>query len=745
MSKNNNEGNTSSPDNKDTYQQDNYVAPRPYELYNENCMTGNHTSLTPPVTGYYNEQLPYLAYAPTSRQAYKQSASSTITSKLPIRPVLDEGFQAFFNYLCPDLTDFLNSAPERFQPGQRVVQFRINSKEAISCVDWNGTLCITGTDIVRIVAYRLHLFGRDVINRKKFEEGIFSDLRNLRTGSAASLEYPKSDLLSFLYANHCVRTKKKQKVFYWHAVNHEKMFLETLEREIKRKNTYDMAMAVYMNSIESGSATSPPECFTVTQIVGEPAASFQFDPNMTLEEQLLKLVHDESSHFYVSGVPHSLQGNVGEGAAKDMEPLTNPTGSNLIEAYDNTRLKSVKIESKSPTAHFGRSPPRTKFPQDSRRVSKPRTQSFSANQSRNTAFQRLYMPVSPHGQSQSRAYHLPSNDITQIKHTPFMNDTGTEAQITEHLRPEITTESDSDKSDCIIPASRTQLQIPVVSQPMKPLFHSERPTGHSVSSNNMVGSDLLDSKKYSRSYMEKTGFELADSDNVNHNPNVYIESRGYGDNNLAPHPFPANVPPPSIPYTDLGLQYPTYEPPSTSVSLNGEYLPRSIDTVPHINNSVGMNSSVPTDPVVFSNSEFLPSDTYNHVDETDRYYSDTNYRHLHSPQLFPTSEYDPQSLQAGPYLAGTNRVHYTHHEPSRHIPFLGQHPQNISDDTGLIIKTCTHTADQDPQKCVLCVQSHPSQLQCIQCAQDPEHCPHHTSNRKSKQGNICSNDQHNKP
>lgn len=39
---------------------------------------------------------------------------------------------------------------------------------------------VTGTDIVRALAYRFQAFGRPVRNVKKFEEGIFSDLRNLK-------------------------------------------------------------------------------------------------------------------------------------------------------------------------------------------------------------------------------------------------------------------------------------------------------------------------------------------------------------------------------------------------------------------------------------------------------------------------------------------------------------------------------------------------------------------------------------
>jgi transcription factor STE12 len=53
---------------------------------------------------------------------------------------------------------------------------------------------------------------------KKFEEGVFSDLRNLKPGTDACLEEPKSPFLDLLFKHHCIRTQKKQKVFYWYVV-----------------------------------------------------------------------------------------------------------------------------------------------------------------------------------------------------------------------------------------------------------------------------------------------------------------------------------------------------------------------------------------------------------------------------------------------------------------------------------------------------------------------------------------------
>ncbi|KAI7876766.1 STE-domain-containing protein [Lichtheimia hyalospora FSU 10163] len=105
----------------------------------------------------------------------------------------------------------------------------------MSCVLWNDLFYITGTDIVRSLSFRFHAFGRPITNAKKFEEGIFSDLRNLKPGTDARLEEPKSELLDMLYKNNCIRTQKKQKVFYWYSVPHDRLFLDALERDLKRE------------------------------------------------------------------------------------------------------------------------------------------------------------------------------------------------------------------------------------------------------------------------------------------------------------------------------------------------------------------------------------------------------------------------------------------------------------------------------------------------------------------------------
>jgi len=44
---------------------------------------------------------------------------------------------------------------------------------------------------VRALSFRFEAFGRPVKATKKWEEGVFSDLRNLKPGLDASLEEPK--------------------------------------------------------------------------------------------------------------------------------------------------------------------------------------------------------------------------------------------------------------------------------------------------------------------------------------------------------------------------------------------------------------------------------------------------------------------------------------------------------------------------------------------------------------------------
>ncbi|KAI9826662.1 MAG: homeodomain transcription factor ste12, partial [Thelocarpon impressellum] len=175
-----------------------------------------------------------------------------------------------------NLKYFLISAPVDWTPDQYIRRFLLPTGEYVSCVLWNNLFHISGTDIVRCLSFRFQAFGRPVKNSKKFEEGIFSDLRNLKSGTDASLEEPKSGFLDFLYKNNCIRTQKKQKVFYWYSVPHDRLFLDALERDLKREKMGQEA---------------------TTMAVNEPALSFEFDSSQSLFEQLTKAQQANSSSF----------------------------------------------------------------------------------------------------------------------------------------------------------------------------------------------------------------------------------------------------------------------------------------------------------------------------------------------------------------------------------------------------------------------------------------------------------------
>ncbi|KAI8335389.1 STE like transcription factor-domain-containing protein [Chlamydoabsidia padenii] len=187
--------------------------------------------------------------------------------------------------LIDDLKLFLATAANNWDPSSPPLKrFHLPTGESISCVLWNGLFFVTGTDIVRSLTFRFHAFGRPITNAKKFEEGIFSDLRNLKPGIDARLEEPKSDLLDMLYKNNCIRTQKKQKVFYWYSVPHDRIFLDALERDLKREKM----------------GLEP-----TTTAIAEPATSTSLDTTQELFDQLRK-----SMSMSAAATAHALEEEV---------------------------------------------------------------------------------------------------------------------------------------------------------------------------------------------------------------------------------------------------------------------------------------------------------------------------------------------------------------------------------------------------------------------------------------------------
>ncbi|RXK42207.1 hypothetical protein M231_00565 [Tremella mesenterica] len=162
-------------------------------------------------------------------------------------------------------------------------KFWLPNGECVSCVLWNGLYHITGTDVVRALAFRFEAFGRPVHLAKKWEEGVFSDLRNLKPGVDASLEEAKSPLLDLLFRNGCIRTQKKVRDHDRFSVPHDRLFLDALERDLKRE--------------KSGHQST-------TVVVGEPARSFTYDPRHSLYEQFSRQNPGIESHSSLSSLTY---------------------------------------------------------------------------------------------------------------------------------------------------------------------------------------------------------------------------------------------------------------------------------------------------------------------------------------------------------------------------------------------------------------------------------------------------------
>ena len=159
--------------------------------------------------------------------------------ELPVPPMMPSDQVSMMNLNATEhverLRYFLATAPLNWQQEEQIRRHLLPSGEYVSCVLWNNIFHISGTDIVRILVFRFQAYGRPVRNIKKFEEGIFSDLRNLKPGVDASLEEPRSGFLELMYKHNCIRTQKKQKVFFWYSVPHDRLFVDALERDLKRE------------------------------------------------------------------------------------------------------------------------------------------------------------------------------------------------------------------------------------------------------------------------------------------------------------------------------------------------------------------------------------------------------------------------------------------------------------------------------------------------------------------------------
>lgn len=137
-----------------------------------------------------------------------------------------------YSKLLSDLRDFLVAASRTWQPSEECRRFTIFG-DCITCACWKNEGLVSGVDIVKTICalYRLNHLGDYPRDRRKFEEGIVSDLRNLKLGPDAYLEQANSPLLKFLFRINSVRTHKRQKVFKWVSVPFHRLYIDAVDRD----------------------------------------------------------------------------------------------------------------------------------------------------------------------------------------------------------------------------------------------------------------------------------------------------------------------------------------------------------------------------------------------------------------------------------------------------------------------------------------------------------------------------------
>ncbi|KAI5960591.1 STE12 [Candida pseudojiufengensis] len=238
--------------------------------------------------------------------------------------------------LIEDLKFFLATAPANWQENQVIRRYYLNHDEGfVSCVFWNNLYFVTGTDIVRCIVYKFEHFGRKIIDRKKFEEGIFSDLRNLKCNIDAILEPPRSEFLEFLFKNSCLRTQKKQKVFFWFNVPHDKLMADALERDLKKEKAGQKPTTIAHK---------------------EPALSFNFDESSNLYNQLVKHMDttknllevyesDEENNTFMSNYKIKDEYSNNSGFGNQLSSINNVGNNNKLNEIQSNKSfdKSSKI------------------------------------------------------------------------------------------------------------------------------------------------------------------------------------------------------------------------------------------------------------------------------------------------------------------------------------------------------------------------------------------------------------------
>lgn len=190
-----------------------------------------------------------------------QHASNDTISNFQFKTISMQNELGQWIVKAPEILSLKNETPS-------IMSFHLLTGDKVSCISWkDGKFYITGTDIVRILNFRFLVINKLIPNMKKFEEGVFSDLRNLKTPCDAILEEAKSDFLQYLFRNQCIRTQKKQKIYFWNRVDHDRLFKLALERYIRRDTDVDINIPSPTLSCHRNSIVAAANNFSINQSI----------------------------------------------------------------------------------------------------------------------------------------------------------------------------------------------------------------------------------------------------------------------------------------------------------------------------------------------------------------------------------------------------------------------------------------------------------------------------------------------
>lgn len=129
-----------------------------------------------------------------------------------------------------------------------ILSFVLPGESQISCIAWDGLIWITGEDIIRVVQARFEAVGRPVHRFKEFRglivsylrrpfEGYHKELDNVwftymnMEAELTSLQIFQSEFLHYLREHRCIRTRKRQKVYYWFNDRFDTLFNDILQND----------------------------------------------------------------------------------------------------------------------------------------------------------------------------------------------------------------------------------------------------------------------------------------------------------------------------------------------------------------------------------------------------------------------------------------------------------------------------------------------------------------------------------